>query len=299
MNSQLAMAVFVEVAQAGSFARAARKLAMSTTAVSRHVADLERMLGITLLRRSTRHLSPTEAGARYLPRAAAILEEIDHLNAEISATDTAPRGKLRITAPPAIGNSWIVPLVVDFIEAYQGIDIELEMSERRVDLVAEGFDAAIRAGTLTSSSLIAHRITEIDYVVCASPAYLERRGIPQRPEDVTDHDCINWRDVAGDPQWTFTKGDARITVPVRPRLLVSSHTGSRDAAVRGLGLVVMPFLDVRDDLEAGRLVAVLQDYETYHVTLSLVRPPTPFEPPKLRVFIDFITKALRDRALGC
>ena len=164
--------------------------------------------------------------------------------------------------------------------------------------MAEGFDAAIRAGTLTTSSMIAHRITEIDYVVCASPDYLDRCGTPRRPEDVSQHDCINWRDVAGGTQWMFTKGDARITVPIRPRLLMSSHTGARDAALRGLGVAVMPVLNVRDDLEAGRLVALLPDYETYHVTLSLVRPPTPFEPPKLRVFIDFITKALRDRALG-
>jgi DNA-binding transcriptional LysR family regulator len=296
MNSQLAMCTFVEVAQAGSFSAAARNLNMSTTAVSRHVADLERMLGVTLLRRTTRHVSPTEAGGRYLPRAAAILDEIEQLHAEISAADATPRGKLKITAPPAVGNEVIAPLAVDFIEAYPEIDLEIDLTERLVDLVAEGFDAAIRAGPLESSSMIAHRIVEMPYLICASPSYLDRRGVPKRPDDIAGHDCIHWRVAADGGAWDLVKDGARVSVPIRGRLLMSSFAAEREAALRGLGLAILPLLTVRDDLEARRLVPVLPDHEVYHGILSLVRPPTPFEPPKLRVFIDFITDALRKRA---
>lgn len=292
------MRAFVAVAQTGGFSTAASKLSMSTTAVSRHVADLEHDLGVTLLRRTTRQVSPTEAGARYLPRAAAILEEITRLNAEISAVDMTPRGKLRITAPPAVGHDWIAPLSVDFVEAYPEIDLEIEFTERLVDLVAEGFDAAIRAGPLVSSSMIAHRIIEMRYLVCASPAYLECRGVPERPEDIVDHDCIHWLGGPEAGTWSFTKDGARVTVPIRGRLLITNFAAEREAAVRGLGLAILLSLDARDDLAAGRLVPVLSDYQVYHGVLSLVRPALPFEPPKLRVFVDFITKALRARGSG-
>ena len=162
--------------------------------------------------------------------------------------------------------------------------------------MAEGFDAAIRGGPLESSSMIAHRIVELRYLICASPSYLERRGAPKRPDDVGDHDCICWRVAASGSAWSFVKGSERVTVPVRGRLLISNFATQREAALRGLGLAILPLLSVREDLEIGRLVAVLPDYEVHRGELSLVRPPTPFEPPKLRVFIDFITAALRQQA---
>jgi DNA-binding transcriptional LysR family regulator len=257
---------------------------------------LERTLGVTLLRRTTRHVSPTEAGARYLPRAAAILEEIARLNAETGAVEAAPRGKLKITAPPSIGNDWIAPLAVDFAEAYPEIELELEFTERLVDLVAEGFDAAIRSGPLASSSMIAHRIIEMHYLLCASPVYLERRGAPARPEDIREHDCIHWRGAAGGGVWDFVRDGARVSVPIAGRLLINNFAAEQDAALRGLGLAILPLINLGRDLEAGRLVHVLPDTEVSRGILSLVRPATPFEPPKLRAFIDFITAALRARA---
>lgn len=296
MDLYLSMKVFERVARLGNFSAAARDLRMSTSAVSRHVADLERLLGVTLLRRTTRHVSQTEAGARYLSRASAIFEEVERLNAEIGDADPTPRGRLRITAPPAIGHDWLVQLAVDFLESYPQIDLELDLTERLADLVGEGFDAAIRTGPLPSSSLIAHRIIDLRYLLCASPQYLERRGTPQKPDDVRGHDCIHWCSGVNDDRWTFLKDGARITVPIRGRLLFSSFMAGREAAVRGLGLVVRPLVSARDDLESRRLVHVLPAYELERDTLSLVRPPTPFEPPKLRAFINFITAALRQRA---
>lgn len=296
MNLHTAMSVFVEVAKSGGFAEAARKLGLSTTAVSRHVGELEKELGVTLLRRTTRHVSLTEAGSRYLPRAAAVLDEVASLNAEISSSDAAPRGRLRVTAPPALGNDWIAELAIDFVEAYPEIDLELDLTERMVDLVEEGYDAAIRSGSLPSSSLIAHRIVEMRYVLCASPAYLERHGTPRTPDELAAHPAVYWCGGASAGRWPLSRSSAPTPVPMRARLQISHFASLQDSARRGIGLAVLPLISVREDLAAGRLVQVLPDCEADHGILNLVRPPTPFEPPKLRVFIDFITRALRARA---
>lgn len=298
MKDLQAVTTFIAVARAGSFAEAARRLRLSTTAASRHVAELEQALGITLLRRSTRSVTLTEAGARYLPRAEAIVRELDGLNAEVAANDQAPRGTLRITAPPGLGHDWIVPLAIDFMAAYPAVDLELDLSERKVDLVAEGFDAAIRSGPLPSSSLIAHRLIEMDYRLCASPGYIDRRGVPETPQSLADHDCLYWcSSTTTEPAtWTFLRHGRSQFVPIRCRLLIGDLPALRQAALLGLGLAVLPELDVTDDLAAGRLVAVLPDYTIPSGVLSLVRPATTFEPVRLRVFVDFVTAALRQRA---
>ncbi|MEQ8966296.1 MAG: LysR family transcriptional regulator [Azospirillaceae bacterium] len=296
MDTQAAMRAFVEVARAGGFTEAARRLGVSTSAVSRHVAELERLLGVALLRRTTRHVAPTEAGARYLARAGSILDEIAALHAEIAEQESTPRGRLKITAPPAIGRDLIAPLAIDFAEAHPEIALELDLTERLVDLVGEGYDAAIRSGPLADSALIAHRLVEMPYVVCASPAYLARRGCPATPGEIAGHDCLHWRGSLDGAVWRFTRNGETVAVPIHGRLLVSDLAAERAAALRGLGLALMPAMIVRDDLAAGRLVAILSEYETYRGLLSLVRPPTRFEPARLRAFIDFATRALRARA---
>ena len=158
--------------------------------------------------------------------------------------------------------------------------------------MAEGFDAAIRAGPLESSSMIAHRIVELRYLICASPSYLERRGAPKRPDDIGDHDCIYWRVAAGGGAWSFVKNGERVTVPIRGRLLISNFAAQREAALRGVGLAISPCSPCARIWRPGASFPVLPDYEVHRGELSLVRPPTPFEPPKLRAFIDFITAAL-------
>lgn len=291
---------FIAVARAQSFAEAARRLRISTTAVSRHVAELEQSLGVTLLRRTTRSVTPTEAGARYLPRAEAIMRELDNLNAEIGASDRIPSGSLRISAPPGIGHDWIVPLVTDFLIAHPQIDLELDLSERMVDLVAEGFDAAIRSGPLPGSSLIGHRIIEMRYVLCASPGYFASHGRPDSPADLSSHDCLFWSTsaIADAASWTFLRDGRSQTVPIRCRLRIGNLPALRRTALAGLGLTILPELDVTGDLAAGRLVKLLTDYEIASGALSLVRPPAPFEPARLRAFIDFVTSALRRKARG-
>ena len=296
MNRTEVMATFVEVARAGSFSAAAHKLGLSTTAVSRHVGELEQMLGVALLRRTTRKVSMTEAGARYLVGASAVLDEIDRLNGEISAGEQMPRGHLKITAPPAIGGELIAPLATDFLEAYPEVSLDVEFSDRFVDLTAEGYDAAIRTGPLASSSMIAHRIIEMAYILCASPAYLAEHGTPVVPADIASHQCIHWRDANASRQLSFTLGRQSVSVPVRLRLQMTDFASQHDAVLRGLGIGILPEMRVRDDLETGRLVRLLDEYKPYSGVVSLVRPDTPFVPAKLRVFIDHITAGLRQRA---
>ena len=300
MKDLQSITTFIAVGRARSFAEAARRLRLSTTAVSRHVAELEQALGVTLLHRTTRSVTVTEAGARYLPRAEAIMQELDNLNAEIGASDRIPRGNLRISAPPGIGHDWIVPLVTDFLIAHPQIDLELDLSERMVDLVAEGFDAAIRSGPLPSSSLIAHRIIEMRYRLCASPGYLDSHGVPAFPGDLVNHDCLFWSTstIADVAAWTFRRDGVSQTVPISCRLRIGNLPALRRAAFAGLGLTLLPELDVQEDLSAGRLVSLLPDYEIPSEVVSLVRPPAPFEPTRLRAFVDFITSALRRRARG-
>jgi DNA-binding transcriptional LysR family regulator len=295
LNQNEAMTTFVEVAKAGSFSNAAAKLGLSTTAVSRRVGELEQMLGVTLLRRTTRKVSMTEEGANYLARASAILEEIERLNNEISAVEQVPRGHLKITAAPAIGRELIAPLATDFLESFPEVSLDIELSDRFVDLTAEGFDAAIRSGHLASSSMIAHRIFEMTYRLCASPEYLERNGTPQKPSDIASHHCIYWRDALSSGRLSFTRCEQTISVPVRHRLQMTDFATQHDAVLRGLGLGILPEMRVREDLKVGRLVALLEGYKPYSGIVSLVRPNTPFVPAKLRAFIDFVTEGLRRR----
>lgn len=293
------MSAFVAVARAGSFAGAARWLGRSTTTVSRQVADLEGALGAALLRRTTRHVSPTEAGARLLPRATAILDEIERLRGDISGDEAAPRGLLRITAPSAIGRELIAPLAVDFLRAHPEIDLDLSLTERVVDLVGEGYDAALRAGILPDSSLVTRRIADLGYRLCASPAYVDARGLPAVPGELDRHDCLSWRTgdgTAAAVAWRLRRDGVEAPPPGRFRLTVPDMASLRVAVLRGLGLALLPDTDdLRAALAAGRLVEALPDWRPASSPISLVRPPLPFEPARLRVFIDFATAALRAR----
>jgi len=295
MDKLRAMTVFAEVARSASFRAAAEKLNLSATVASRLVVELEAHLGVTLLNRTTRRVGLTEAGLAYLSRAEAVLSEIERMDAAVGTEASVPSGKLRITSPPSVGAEIIAPLVIDFLGAHSQIDVELDFSERLVDLVEERFDAAIRSGELADSSLVAHRIVEMRYVLSATPSYLADHGLPEVPSDLSGHACIHWRGPSSDGTWTLFQGKKRATVPVRGRLLVNSHAAEREALLRGLGLAILPLISVHADLAAGRLVLVLPDWEARYGALSLVRPATAFLPYKLRLFIDFITEGLRRR----
>lgn len=292
MDLHVAMRVFVAVAEQTGFAPAARTLEMSTTAVSRHVADLEAFLGVQLLRRTTRTVNLTEAGERYLCGARETLRQTSELHAEITSLNETPQGRLRITVTPGFGNYFLGPMIARFARAYQALTVEVDFSERLVDLVTEGYDAGIRSGNLRDSSMTARRLTDIDYISCASPDYLERCGTPQRPEDLTAHDCVYWRCAPQVTLWRFHSGRDLIEVPVGGRFRVNSVITERQGALAGLGVAMLPPAHIAEDIRSGSLVPILQDFRPVSEPISIVWPQTVAVPRKLRVFVDFLLKEI-------
>lgn len=292
MDQLTAMRVFIAVAEAGGFAPAARTLGMSTSAVSRHVAELESHLATALLHRTTRRLSLTEAGAAYLSRAGCLIDELSALDAEMAAYSSEPSGRLRISASPTFGDFVLAPIAAEFAKAYPRVRLELEFTERLVDVVAEGYDAVLRAGKLRDSSLRSRKLFDLEMVPCASPEYLAERGEPQHPSDLAHHDCVHWRWRDPSMIWSFRKDGEVIDVEVTGRFLVYSLMGEREGARAGLGVALLsPFL-IEDDLRSGRLVRILKGFERVSHPITLLWPPGPRTPRKLRVFIDFLVEAL-------
>ncbi|MEO1328079.1 MAG: LysR family transcriptional regulator, partial [Pseudomonadota bacterium] len=260
MDQLTALRVFVAVAEEQGFAPAARRLDMSTSAVSRHVADLESHLGAALLYRTTRRLSLTESGQRYLAHARCVLEQISTMDAEVGEETAVPKGRLRISAVPVFGEQFLAPAAVAFMRRYPEVRLELDLNERIVDLVAENFDAAIRSGPLPDSSFRARALAEPTYLCCASPEYIARAGAPRHPHELTEHNCIHWYFRGPKAVWRFLDGDQLLSVSVTGRYAVTSALAQREAVRAGLGVALFLPGVVDEDLASGRLVRVLEDY---------------------------------------
>lgn len=300
MNQIMAMRVFLAVADTQGFAPAARRLGLSTSAVSRHVADLEAHLSTSLLRRTTRRLSLTEAGEQYLPRAASIIDEIDALDHELNDYSQTPKGRLRLTSSPSFGDYFLAPIAAQFAKAHPTLRVEMDFTERLVDLVSEGYDAAVRAGVLADSSLRARKVAELSFVAVASPEYLATAGPLRTPSDLAHHDCIHWRWRAPKLSWRFRRGDEVIeSPPVTGRFLATSTIAERAGALTGLGVALLAPHVVSKDIAAGKLAPVLEDYTPEPMPVNIVWPAMTAQPPKLRVFIDFLVDAMQLACVDC
>jgi DNA-binding transcriptional LysR family regulator len=282
------MRVFAAVVEARSFSAAARTLGISTALASKYVGQLEERLGARLLNRTTRKSSPTEVGSAYYERCTKIISEFDELEQAVNDQHAAPRGVLRVSGPRAFGEDGLVPAVASFMTRYPAITVELLLEERMVDIVAEGFDLAIRVGALEDSSMIARRITDFPYYVCASPDYLAAAGMPETPADLSDHQCVVNTAISPTGQWRFMiDGQERqVTVPARARVNTAPSTATLVRA--GLGLGVCLISTVRDDLEAGRLVRVLQSFDAYDRSIYAMYPHARHLSGKVRVFVDHL-----------
>lgn len=283
--------LFALVAETRSFTRAAGKLGLSKSAASRRITDLEARLGVRLLNRTTRSISLTQAGQGFFERIAQILADIDEAERAVTSELAAPRGKLKIAAPASFGIRHLGSVIAAFMDAYPEVSVEMDVSDRFVDLVDEGYDLAVRIGQLRDSSLIARRICPIRMVVCASPEYLERRGIPRTPEELAGHDYLIYtgREQPGHIPFRREPGSDELrTVKVHGRLRINNGDMLREAAVAGLGIADQPTFIVGDDLAAGRLQAVLLDYTPTLGALHCVYPANRHLSPKVRVFVDFL-----------
>ena len=292
------MEVFVRTVEAGSFAAAAGSLGMSPQMVSRYVAETEARLGTRLLTRSTRHQSLTEAGRLYVDGCRRALAEAEAAEALVAAQAGAPRGLLRVSAPVAFGNVRLVPEAVHFLDLFPEIGLQVDLTDRRVNLVEEGFDLAIRVGELADSALASRALAPYRLIPCAAPAYLARRGGPRDPEDLRGHDCLDYAFPArpGPRLWRFTSGESDVTVEPAARLVVNDSRSLIDAALNGGGIVLAAEILLQPHLAAGRLVRVLPAYEGPSRPMHLLFPERRAPSPKLRAFIDWAAGRFGRRA---
>lgn len=293
MHDLLAMRVFVAVADAGSFAAAARRLHLSTSVVSHHVAKLERTLGVTLLNRSTRRVALTEDGAQYLHRARPIVEEADALFRETRERGSDVSGRLKLTVPPGVAEYMVLPATLDFIQMHPGLDVVLDVDPRHTDVIADGYDAAIRSGTLIGPGLKSRRLAEIRFRLCATPAYIERHGAPSRVEDLVHHHIAHWYVSSGQAPWQFETSDGPCEIAVTGPLATNSLLGQFRAVKSGLAMAALPDSIARPSLETGELVELLREAKILPTPLWILWPDRAFEAPKLRRYIDHLVAHLK------
>lgn len=290
MDRLLAMQVFVSVVETGSFVRAAERMHLSTSAASRHVADLEKSLGARLLQRSTRRLSLTESGGLYFERCRQILADLDEADALAGAGTTQPKGKLRISLPHSFGLRYVGPRIPDFCRRYPGMQLEVNFSDRIVDLVEDGIDVAIRISEKLQNTLIARPLAHIRMALCASPAYLAEMGTPGTPEELRDHRCLTYDYAPFGDTWHFLRNNNEIAVPVKSAFRTNSGDMTRLAALAGQGIVLQPTFLVGDDLRAGTLVRVLAAYDLPEPTAHAVYPSGARSSARVRAFVEYFTE---------
>lgn len=285
-------AVFVKVVQAGSFSAAARQLQLPTSTISTRVARLEQRLGVTLLQRTTRRLNLTEAGQAYFEHAALGLGYMLEAEAAIDAARQAPQGKLKVSAPADLGDSLLAGLVKQVQSQYPALEMELVLTERYVDLIAEGIDAAIRTGELRDSSLIAKPLGSVCWAAFAHRQYLEHAPALQHPQDLNRHHCLQFSPMGRD-SWTFRRGDSSVTVPLKGSTMANSIGIVRNMALNGQGVALLPTYICKPDMIIGELERVLPAWQAQSDQIHLVYPRQRFMPPKLRTFIDIAQSELR------
>ncbi|UTW12640.1 LysR substrate-binding domain-containing protein [Marinobacterium rhizophilum] len=279
---------FVAVAETESFTVAAKRLGISTAQVSRQVSALENRLSAKLLYRTTRRVSVTEAGQTYYQHCRQVLNGLEEAERTITQLQQSPRGSLRLTAPVTYGEKTIAPLVNDFILQYPELDVQLKLSNQTLDLVAEGFDLAVRLGKLKDSSLMARRLSSRTQYVCASPRYLSTYGVPHSLSELDQHNCLQ----GNLDYWRFQEQGRARNVRVKGNLRCDSGWGLLDAAVKGIGIVQLPDYYVRPALESGQLIALLAPFQEADEGIWAVYPHNRHLSPKVRMLLDHFSAAL-------
>jgi len=281
------MQTFAEVVRSGGFSAAGRTLNMTPSAVSKLIGRLEDRLGARLLSRTTRRLSLTEEGQAFYHRVLPILAEVEEAEATVSLSTNEPRGLLRINTSSAFGQYQIVPMIPGLLERYPKLQVQLTMTDSIVNLVEEGFDVAVRIGVLTDSSLIARKLGIPRRVVVASPEYLAKRGQPKTPDDLIDHDCLKLSIPTSLNRWDFQGRDGLRTIEVHGRFEADNAIALHEAALAGIGLYRGPTFVVGEDIRAGRLVPVLQEFEASGPAgIYVVWPEGRHLSAKVRAFVD-------------
>lgn len=288
MDKYQEMRVFAAVVEAKSFVNAAEVLGLSKQAVSRHVAELEARLGVRLLARTTRKLSLTNEGELFYARCSELVVDIDDAEAEITSLTGEGRGLVRVNVPLSFGLLYLAPLWPAFLDQHPRVTLDVTLVDRVVDLVEEGYDLAVRIARLPSSSLVSRKLTSTRVILCASPEYLRRRGVPQHPSELALHDAISYNLLSTGETWEFTGANGPVSVKVSPRMRTNSGDTCTVAALQHQGIVLQPSFMVGQHLAAGALVEVMPEYRAIELDVYAVYPSRKLQAPRVRVLIDFL-----------
>lgn len=294
MDRITSMIVFVEVVEAGSFTAASEKKGLSRAAVSKHVMQLEAHLGARLLNRSTRQLSLTEIGRLYYERCKSILADIEEAENCASEASANPRGQLSVNAPMSFGVLHLGPAIAAYCKRFPLVQISLDLNDRFIDVVAEGFDVVIRIAQLRDSSLIARKIAPCRRVLCASPDYLNTYGMPKVPQDLTLHRCLCYTNHSNENIWILNGPQGTETVRINGPVNANNGEILKSAAIEGLGIALEPTFIVGPDIRAGRLRIVLPDYQVPEITVNAVYPSRRYLSAKVRTFVVFLSSYFGD-----
>lgn len=294
MDKLIAMKTFVQIADSGSLTAAADAMDKSLPSIVRMLATLEEYLGIRLINRTTRKISLTREGQHYLERCRHILNEIDEAEVELSEEHEEPIGTLRVTAPVLFGRRHVNPAVISFAQRYERVEINLVLLDRIVNIVDEGFDAAIRIGELEDSSMIAVPVGHIRRIVCASPDYIKKVGSPKIPEDLTKANCTRHTGIGSTSHWTFYSGKKPQSVPIHGQIVCNHTAATVDSCAAGLGFGMFLSYQVDPLVKQNKLKLVLTDYEPPPLPVSIIYPQPKFMATRTRLFVDWMTENLRN-----
>lgn len=290
--------IFVNVVEADGFTAAAALMNMTVTATSRRVKALEERLGVRLLNRTTRRISLTEAGQIYFDQVRRILSELRDAEEQLSQLSGSARGTLRVTAPMTFGVRRLAPWIARFADAHPQLQVQLHLDDQTIDIVGQGLDMALRIGYPRDSSLIARPILPVARYVCAAPAYLQKWGAPQTPLDLLRHSCLHYDNLSVREEWTLNGPDGPEAVEVQGRLCSNNGEVLCEAAVQGLGIVLLPDFMVEQALAENRLQRILEGFEPPPFTLYALYPSRHFVPTKIRLLLDFLILAAGQGAIG-
>lgn len=289
MDKFSALTGFIKVVENGSFAEAARQLGVSRAQVNRQVINLEDELGVQLLHRTTRSVTMTPAGASYYNRCSVLLRELQEAEFEVQQEQVEPQGEIRINAPQSFGVRNLAPALVEFLKLHPKISIQLALNDQFVDPLSEGFDITVRISARRDApSLISHEIIEARRVLCASPAFLEKHGVPRNPAELADYPCLHYGNLPTGNVWRLEKGGEKFDVRVNGILCANNADVLCKAATEGMGIALLPLFIARDDIRSGNLATFLDEYKAPEIFLSLVYAPSRNMSTKIRLFVKFI-----------
>lgn len=290
MDKFASMKAFTQVVQSGGFAAAARKMGLSRSTVNKLVINLENELNVQLLQRSTRQVNPTPTGLAFYERCLNILGEIEAAEVAVSELQTEPKGTLKINAPMSFGTLYLGKAIAKFSAQYPELQVQLTLDDRFIDPIAEGYDVTIRiAPPETSPSLICQEIAPAPRVLCASPDYLAKHGVPKAPHELAKHSCLHYGQIVTGNQWQLNHDDQEYQITVKGVLCSNNGEVLKDSAIEGLGIALLPTFIIKRELELKTLVIVLPDYQPPAIALCLLYPLNRHLNTKIKLFVEFFS----------